>query len=550
MASHWPILALLIGQPTPAGFAARRPDLSGTKVDQTLEPTHRIKFDGSDRIAHVSISPDGNTAYCLVPAQRVDVYALGREWWPELLGGVLTLVVLAYLLVLVRVLRRPRRPGAPHCRRCNYDVTVQAPDSVRRRAERKHAAVGTLCPECGTDLARKRPLRGRSTARRLLLPSAVVGACAAGYVAMHAAGVARTGPLNNAPEVWSAWADRLDERHALAAVRKHRTDVARVMRVDTRTGRVVAELRTLRGYPLGDMRVSPDGRHLAVVGDETTLLWVRTTDGRTIARTTVGEFRGGGVEAKFVIGFSGPATAPWVYFASADQASGMSRLVRWRPADGTRQVVIEEPAYEITYINGMKAHQARRYALLHRADGVATVSAPGFMEAAQTNQYELTVRGPIERGSPVERVVPVQERSVSMSPLMPTPDGQTIFISASSRGIIGIDARTGEPLGRLSPAITQPPNQELAISADGRWLFVPVISNSVLVRDITLKRWVAELKFPAQFIAPKPEPSPDGRWLAVVAFQAQGTGPGARYEHELFLYDLSELHDHAMGKRP
>lgn len=367
---------------------------------------------------------------------------------------------------------------------------------------------------------------------------------------MHAAGVARTGPLSNAPEVWSAWADRLDERHTVAAFRKHRTDVARIMRVDTRTGRVLGELRTLRGYPLGDMRVSPDGRHVAVVGDATTLLWVRTSDGRTVARTTGGEFRGGGVEAEFIVGFSGPATSPWVYFAAADQASGMSRLVRWRPADGTQQVVIEEPAYEITYTNGMKAHQARRYALLHRTDGVATVSAPGFTEAAQTNRYELTVRGPIEGGSPVARVVPVQEGSVSMSPLVPTPDGQTIFISASSRGIIGIDAQTGETLGRLSPAITQPPNQELAISADGRLLFLPVFPNSVLVRDITRKRWVAELKFPAQFIAPKPEPSPDGRWLAVVAFQAQGTGPGARYEYELILYDLRELRGDAKGGQP
>ncbi|MBX3407943.1 MAG: hypothetical protein KF869_14385 [Phycisphaeraceae bacterium] len=531
-------------QSSTANIAAR-PEMAQTKVDQTLEPTHRIKFDGSDRISHISFSPDGHTAYCLVPGQRVDLWALGREWWPELLGGVLTLLVLAYLLVLLRVLRRPQRRGAPHCRNCNYDVTVQAPHSVLPRRERQQPARGTLCPECGTDLSLRRPRRGRSLARRMLVPSVLLGVCAAGYIALHAARVPRTGPLGNAPEVWSSWVDDLDARHKLAAIRKHQTAVARIIRVDTRTGEILGALRTMRGYPMGDMRVSPDGRFIAVVGDPTTLLWIRTSDGRTVARTSGGEFRGGGVHPEFVVGFSGPAHSPWVYFAAVDLAAGTSRLVRWRPGDGIQQVVIEEPAYEMAYANGVTAHHVRRYALLHWPEGIATVSAPSFTEAHQTSRYELTVRGDVEHGSQVVRVIPVRDSFVLMSPLVPSPEGQSLFLSASSRGIIGIDLRTGETLGTVRPALAQPPNQELAMSADGQRLFVPVFPNSVLVRDISQRRWVAELKFPPEFIAPTPEPSPDGRWLAVVAFHSNRAGAGARYLHELFLYDLS-----AIGKEP
>lgn len=510
--------------------------MARTKVDQTLEPTHRIKFEGSDRIAHVSFSPDGNTAYCLVAAQRIDLWALGRQWWPELLGGALTLLVLAYLLVLLRVLRRPQIRGTPHCRKCNYDVTVQAPASVLPRSERRYPAPGTLCPECGTDLSRKRPRRGRTSARRLLVPSILLAICAAGYIALHAARVPRTGPLNNAPEMWSSWVDDFAEQRQLAAILKHKTHVAQIIRVDTRSGTILGTLRTLRGYPAGDMRVSPDGRFIAVVGNKTTLLWIRTSNGRTVARTSSGDIQR-------VVELLDSAESLWVYYSAVDQSAAESYLLRWRPSDGVKETVIAETASQATVaVNGTKAYVDNRYAVLRRLDGIATMSAPSFEEAFRRQRYELTVRGPIENGSQVERTIRITEARTSSSPLVMTPDGNTLFLTASIDGIIGFDVRSGQRLGTLKPAPSQIPGYTLAISADGERLFVPVFRHSILIRDITRKRWVAQLNYPEEYYQTRLEASTDGRWLAAFAVRQIGAG---ETEGALFLYDLT-----ALGKQP
>ncbi|MBX3402376.1 MAG: hypothetical protein KF699_03085 [Phycisphaeraceae bacterium] len=539
------ILPTALLQPPTANIAAR-PEMAQTKVDQTLEPTHRIKFDGSDRISHISFSPDGHTAYCLVPGQRVDLWALGREWWPELLGGVLTLLVLAYLLVLLRVLRRPQRRGAPHCRNCNYDVTVQAPHSVLPRRERQQPARGTLCPECGADLSRKRPRRGRTTARRLLVPTAFIALSAAAYIGLHIARVPRTGPPNSGPEVWSSWVDDFAEQHQLAAILKHKSHVAQIIRVDTQTGTILGTLRTLRGYPAGDMRVSPDGRFIAVVGDKTTLLWIRTSNGRTVARTTGAEFQSGMLDVECVLGISGPVGSQWVYYAAIYLDSDLYRLLRWRPSDSKQEVVIEQPLFKREFPGGGASWSPRQYALLHRPDGVATVSTPLIREAIRSKQLELTIRSPIERGGGIEMTVPVPSQAVSRR-IVPSPYGLQVFLNAAQNGIVSFSTQTGQQLDSFS--CDQPTDRssiyQIAISPNGELLYVPGFPNSFLVRDLMRERWAAKLKLPEHFVAPSPEPSQDGRWLAVIAFEGTVSGNAPRNLHELFLFDVS-----ALGKEP
>ena len=104
-------------------------DRHSTPTDHTLSPTHQIAFPGSNTIFAVEFTPDGRTAYCLVDGQSIDLWAAGLSHWPELLGGVLGLAIVVYLLVLARIKRRSQTPGAPYCRRCNYNVVSQAPDS-------------------------------------------------------------------------------------------------------------------------------------------------------------------------------------------------------------------------------------------------------------------------------------------------------------------------------------------------------------------------------------------------------------------------------------
>src|SRR5262249_15444485 len=140
----------------------------------TLSPAHEIAFPNSNQIYSVDFSPDGRTVYCLVDGQSIDLWALAVAHWPEYLGGLLAILVVIYLVFLGRVLGRRQVRDEPHCRRCNYNLIAHAPDSVKRRSERQLPEPDTLCPECGTDLAKRHPRRGRSTRRRILVPTSII----------------------------------------------------------------------------------------------------------------------------------------------------------------------------------------------------------------------------------------------------------------------------------------------------------------------------------------------------------------------------------------
>jgi len=122
------------------------------------------------------------------------------------------------------------------------------------------------------------------------------------------------------------------------------------------------------------------------------------------------------------------------------------------------------------------------------------------------------------------------------------PVGCRVFLSGGVQGISGADLATGESLGVLRmPTISDTPEDQIAVDSTGRYLFVPV-RNRILVRDIRAQEWKAVLVIPTKFIHPTPTVSPDGRWLAVVAFSSSSPGgaPGGPFIHELLLYDLTK----------
>lgn len=526
----------MVPQPEPDPRDVLKP----VDVGATLAPAHTVSFPGSSNIYSVAFSPDGATAYCMIDRQSIDLWAAGVRYWPGALGGVLGLVLLVYALIVVRRWRRPQERGRPHCRRCNYNVMAQAPDSVGPRATRRDAVKGTLCPECGVDLSVVRPRRGRALARRVAVPTTVVVLLCAGYAYLYWSGGS---PLSaaRAGEWWSAWVDEYAEKHKVEWLLAYRKPVFSVQTVDTRTGEIKGTLCTSASYPVGGMTMAPDGRHLAI-GDRTgTVRWVSTSSGWTSASVMVGSFQRGGRDGACVVGFDGPDSDPWAYVGAVEGPRAVSRLLKWRPRTGELQTVVEESAY-VAKRGGKLVPSVRRYALLRWPEGIATASAPDFTQGYDEKSYSVTVRVPASQGGAELRIIRMASEHVIMSPLAVTPDGERLYMSGMSDGIVGVNLRTGEDLGALKAGPMETMWDRFTISRDGARLFIAVQNASILVRNVTQQAWEARLTFPSEYLAPSLYASADGRWLAATPFKQIGSGPpGGSYQHDLFLYDLSAL---------
>ncbi len=170
-----------------------------------MEPTHHVAFPGVQFVWTVDFSPDGRVAYCLVDGSGVDLWAAGVSRWPQVLGGLLGVLLLVYALIVLRVRRRHQVKGEPHCRRCNYNLVSHAPDSVKKGAARRLPAAGTLCPECGVDVSKRLPRKGRSFVRRVWVATTFFLLCAAGYLSMFVLGVPRAVNSPDAPQLWSTF---------------------------------------------------------------------------------------------------------------------------------------------------------------------------------------------------------------------------------------------------------------------------------------------------------------------------------------------------------
>src|SRR5262245_2460498 len=146
-----------------------------------LEPIHDIPLTRMPFLEAVRFAPDGRL-YVHEMEATLNLWRLAVHYWPELLGGVSALMLVVLAVPILRVLRRPRIVGALHCRRCNYDLT--------------DTPAGKLCPECGVDPAKRRPVVGRSTRRRLAWPVGMALVVLLLYSGLHLARAPRESWLN------------------------------------------------------------------------------------------------------------------------------------------------------------------------------------------------------------------------------------------------------------------------------------------------------------------------------------------------------------------
>lgn len=246
-----------------------------------IEVTRTIQL--GDGIQDAQFAPDGRTIYLVVEEEVVWVGELLIEHRRAILGIGFLAVATPVGWAMLRIIRLPRRAGAFHCRGCNYDVSAHLdPDSLDDRHPRPKSQA--RCPECGADLAKARPVRGRTMRARLAVPLIIliITAGAAGYGstphAVRVLGATRFGSWT------SRWLGAWNQRHRIDPLLYFSRAASRIARADIESGRDETLLRT---YPNARISVAPTGEKLlltwsggrrAQIRDVSTGRLIRQTD--------------------------------------------------------------------------------------------------------------------------------------------------------------------------------------------------------------------------------------------------------------------------------
>lgn len=518
-----------------------------------IEPVVDIAFAEADDIGAVLFLPGetgtgGDRAIVQLRADAVDAWAAAAHWWPEVLGVLTALIAMLALWRMFRVVQRPQRRGEPHCRRCNYNLSGHA-DRLAAPGEPERAAADgggaeaadpsarapgdeVRCPECGVDLAERQPRRGRAAWRRLAPAAAVLALVAGGYGALHVAGAgSRRTLMSSWFSVPSLWAEEQRQSRQWSWMNDYHARHDLLLEIDVATGKVVRRVALRRGSTYFRPAISPDGSLMALTGGIGSIDLVRTADGGREARFVYGNDPLS--EPHRTVAFDPSGESLYVAFVE----DGRDKLVRWNWGADKREELTSFPAYVRSRPGGGPSMPAvRRYALLHRPEGLRILAAPSFSEAYGEKLYDLRIFD--ESGAELAR-----HEIAGAGPIggpVVTPDGRRVFLQGGPMDIVGFDLEAGEALGRLS-AGRLALGHEHAMSSDGRLLAVAAHGGIILVRDIEQKRWVAELRHDSNLIAPDLWFSPDGRWLAANPFASNSGAAGGGYIHHLLVFDLGEI---------
>lgn len=495
-----------------------------------------IEFEGSTNIWGVTFSPDGQTLYAAIEGQGVDLWTAAVSVWKEILGLVVLLVVCGTVWLVGRVRGRAQTPGTPHCRRCNYNVTTQAPAAVLRGRARVRAAPGTHCPECGVDLHKRSPRRGRITLRRLAVPVLAAVAIVVMYTVMMAAGLPRSGRASAWFNIYSETVDAWTERYQLEGLIKHRGPVIKIVRLRTEDGTLLGMLTRRRGRGAHGIEISPCGSRLFVVGSNRDVACISTRWG--IATTALRNIEFGLVlrESPIVcVDSQGD-----LLLARLRPETQRSELIRWRVSAGTVESVIDEPAYLHRLPTGDEVAVLRQYNVSATDGKVLYTSEPEMIQAYRESR---TLDVYDQYGRLIRSLQLSEETHPILRSAVTSNGGKAFFVGSVNGGVIEFDLLTARKLGNLRPTSGQPSHQSVVLSHDDRLLFA-ADHLGVLVWDIQRRRWVGDLIRDHQYSTNSVlgfglTPSPNGRWLASCV--SRRLGRTATLTDAIELYDLAGL---------
>jgi hypothetical protein len=486
--------------------------------------THRLVAPVPEGYSGLAFSPDGARLYASYPMPVIDVWSLAVSLWPELLGGVLALLTIVTLVLLLRRRSRRQSAGAPHCRRCNYDLSAHA------AAERGLAfPPGTKCPECGSDLARRPPRRGRSFRRRAAIPLALWTGAAAAYAALFIAGVPRV----NAASAWLDWSSaalaRLAARWSSPWLSRRVTQGEQIAQYDTATGSFTRTLLTHRDRTFSDLAVSPDGAALLTWGAKGVKAF-STLTGRRISSAALPGYPGD-VGYPFVLGFTPESAHAFVSWIDRDR--GLCGVSRVNIRSGAAQTLVST-THSPPGSTPRGSPWGRHFVMIS-SDPPVFVSYPHFMESYASKRFTLRVH---------DARVPDREIEVSVLPDLTSwvaivrdaklgPVARTI--AEYGQSITGTVISTGDPAPTFRT--TMGPSGRLDVSPDSATL-AGGANNAVQLVSAADGKPARTLPLPPQLYAPSPKFSPDGKWLAANCQKNLGAPPN--FTHEIVLWRLGE----------
>lgn len=513
-------------------------------AERTIEPLFDLPIPDARWLRLAEFSPDHRTIYALVTGTEFNAWALAVRYWPEALGALTTLIALALSVWVIRVLRRRRRRAEFHCRRCNYCLTgLSSPRECATRA--------CQCPECAADLARRRPILGVPTLRRLALPLILLAIVAGAYASMRAAGLPRGGRAERwlcVPAPWlGVWVASRDATLAQAVTQPWQ----RMLVVDTATGaiqRVLWERHALLAGEVTDFRLAPDGRTIVFLAGtslgELTLEQRDISGGALLARTTL---HGPSPAPTYlgdhgIVGFSPDGAEVFVPFSDAARAK--TGVLAWSPAGGRHRILVEEDALVWEPPTGnLRFAECRRFCLVPGGAQPRFLSAPSLREQETEGKYVVRVHeGSRTREFLVMNEDPTGQRwgqPMKNVPLL-TPDGSALVCSTARR-IWTVDLWDGEPQESYASLDIEAPlfqSAEFAIEPEGRLLFIAGRAPGIItVRHAQILQPLGALNTPAALSAMCVRVSSDGCRLLVVA-NARGS-PGQPGAPHLLCYDVT-----------
>jgi len=492
-----------------------------------------VRFPEMDAVNCAEFSADGKSLYVEIPVEVINLGAVVMNWGGWLALVVIVPLVLASVVWWWRVAVRPRVPRGRYCRKCNYDVGPTVDGG------------GPQCTECGTEFARKPPVVGR---RRWLrwAPAMVLGLLAV------ASAFAAYSPWTKKPVVAgiaeragvSRWAWEQMTRRQIPLKAAWVGEGAMLLEVDASTGERVRTIDVRAERSFAGMKLMPDGERL-LMASGAGVECVRLSDGRRLDEFTVPRMQWDW-EGSIFQGFCDDGQSALLSCWSFGETE--VRLSAWNPTTGAVRIIATSTSKYQDRAGGgagtFRAVHGRKLIVSGRdPQGQVTkvLACPTFSEAFNLKTYEVEFID-ATTGTRTMRDLGA-EIDVMCKPAV-TADGTMAFLMQNyGSAILAIDPSNGEVLGRL--ARTSAAGSETCIlMRNDRWMLV-TSPESVMVRDIRDKKWLARLIYPPGDFAPNEiVASQDGGRIAAVLMTPRNlalVGGAPRYSFELAIWDVETL---------
>jgi hypothetical protein len=502
-----------------------------------LQPAARWG-DGVGDVTSAALSPDGKTVYFGVvgDAMRPDILLDAAAPYLAGLLGVLGVLILA--LGIRRVATRPQHSSKSYCRKCNYDLTPSPAPST----------TPSVCPECGTSLASRPPTRGRRKARRLLPPVALAA------LSIFVAAALLIAPLWSGPALRGLGLGLVDPppfiRSMLSpAVQKQSVGMSESLFSAPALGGNPTPLRTIIRM-FGRLSVSPDGATFFAGDIARGLFQYDARTGRRIQRAPMSDRVMIDVNSHSIIGFTPDGRGAYVQWSTRDVSSGATRgtcgVSLWNLDANTTEDVFTTVPWSEPPTN---FPQPGPFWMQSNHPDWRFIQTPSFSQAYSTKLWPVVAFTPAGR----QELASHPNIDPSGAPAFSREAGLVFTTTGYGEKLVAISAADGSIVGEINPQSKIGRfGDSLAFCEFRQWLAVPDIRNTIYIRDVRTKKWIAALTFPPDCYAPQMHFSDDGTALAAVfqrnvPLNAPGTNVGGiNATHDLIVWDLRQLTSQAL----